>query len=128
MQQQRRIRGGEVLDDIRADMSESELRMKYQLSEKGIDSVFRKLVSINLVSQLELFSKYPTYKNRADGIKQRQTRRADLTVPLPLYDMGSNSLGIVRDISTSGFRAAGIEIDVGETENVSASSGYVPSC
>ncbi len=128
MQQQRRIRGSEVLDDIRAHMSESELRTKYQLSEKGIDSVFRKLASTNLVSQSELFLKYPTYRNRTDGIKQRQTRRADLTVPLPLYDMCSNSLGIVRDISTSGFRVAGIEVDVGETRNVSASGGYVPSC
>ncbi|MBI5251098.1 MAG: PilZ domain-containing protein [Desulfomonile tiedjei] len=118
MRRQKRINGSEVLADIRVGMSESELRLKYQLSEKGIDRVFRKLVSTDAISRLELCSKYPAYKSRQDCIKQRQAPRAELTVPLPLYDIGSGSLGIVRDISTTGLRVAGIEAEVGEVKTL----------
>jgi hypothetical protein len=114
MHDKKAVRGSEVRDDIRSDMSEAELRLKYQLSERGIDCLFDKLVSARYISPAELVSRYPNYKKRMDNLKKRQTPRADLTLPLPLYELRSQAFGIVRDISTGGFRVAGIEAEVGD--------------
>lgn len=113
---EKRIRGSDVLHDIKIGMTETDLKVKYQLSQKGIDKVFKKLISTNFISQFQLLSQYPSYKKRIDHIKERQAPRVDLTIPLTCYEVSSGALGIVRDISTTGLRVAGIEANIGDAK------------
>jgi len=115
LRRQKRVGISEFLTDISAELSESELRLKYRLSLREMDEVFGKLVDAEFITKIELFSRYPAYKGRIDVNRQRQGFRVDLTIPLSIIDLKSKLTGIVRDISRHGFRTAGIEAEVGET-------------
>jgi hypothetical protein len=49
----------EVLDDIKAGMDDATLMGKYQLSEKGMQSLFKKLVDSGVLKQEELERRTP---------------------------------------------------------------------
>jgi hypothetical protein len=49
----------EVLDDIKAGMDDATLMGKYQLSEKGMQSLFKKLVEGGMLEQEELEKRTP---------------------------------------------------------------------
>jgi uncharacterized protein (DUF433 family) len=50
----RKINARGVIIDIEAGLTDSELMAKYSLSAKGLQSMFKKLVEANLISELEL--------------------------------------------------------------------------
>ncbi len=49
-----RIEADQALKDIHAGMSDSELMQKYNVSAKGLQSLFRKLLAASLISRREL--------------------------------------------------------------------------
>jgi hypothetical protein len=98
-----------VREDIRSGLSEAELIAKHGLSLKGLQRLFEELIRAKVVTRQDLYKRFPSYRERTDQLKQRRTRRVDLSVPLPVCDVGSTSFGLVRDISETGFRVAGIK-------------------
>jgi hypothetical protein len=52
-----RIEADKALEDIRAGVSDSELMQKYNISAKGLESLFRKLLAASLISRRELSSR-----------------------------------------------------------------------
>jgi uncharacterized protein (DUF433 family) len=118
MLRKRRIRPREVLDEIRSGISETKLRAKYRLSSKGIERLFNLLVTNGTVDQSELFEKYPWYKLKVTHVEQRWEPRVSLKGQVYIYDVLRSSTGTLRDISEKGFRAAGIECNVGESKSL----------
>jgi hypothetical protein len=110
----RRISAKFIREDIHSGLSEAELMTKYVLSLKGLQKLFRELVQANIVTHQDIYKRFASYRERADQLKQRQARRAGLSLRLPVCDVGSTSFGIVRDISETGLRVAGIEYQVGD--------------
>lgn len=55
----RTIDAREILKDIKSGLSDSELMEKYSLSARGLQSLFQKLQSANLVSREELEDRAP---------------------------------------------------------------------
>jgi hypothetical protein len=100
--------------DIRSGAQDAELMAKYDLPPHGLYGLLRKLLDSKAVSHSELYQSSALYRERIDNINRRQTPRAGLSVSLPIYDLDSSSFGVVRDISETGFRIAGIRTDVGE--------------
>ncbi|MGO9566220.1 MAG: PilZ domain-containing protein [Desulfomonilaceae bacterium] len=90
--------------------------MKYKLSAKSLQTVFKQLVASKAVSRTELYKISSSYRDRADRITGRRHPRADLAVRVPIYDMGSGAIGLLRDISEKGLRVAGIESSVGQSK------------
>ena len=111
---QRRIVAKDMLRDLRAGMSDAALMEKYKLSSRGLQSLFERLVDSNAISHAELHEISPSYRAKAEKISGRRQNRANLTVPLPIYDAQSFTAGLLRDISREGFRVVGIESVVGE--------------
>ena len=108
------INAKSVREDIRSGLSEAELIAKHGLSLKGLQRLFKKLVDTKIVKHEDLYNSFASYRERTDQLKQRRARRVDLSVRLPVYDLGSTSFGIVRDISETGLRVAGIKYQVGD--------------
>jgi hypothetical protein len=114
MEKEIKIRGKEVLSDIRSGMTESQLRTKYSLSSRGLIRLFDRLVDKQLIETSELFQRYPSYRKAVDHLGQRKAPRARLTVPMLIYDIDSSAIGVVRDLSMTGLRVAGLKTKVGD--------------
>ena len=110
----RQIKGKGILDDLRLGMAAWELQVRYKLSAKSLQAIFKKLVERNAISHSELYELSSFYKERIDRRRERAFPRADLGVYLPIYDIGSGAIGVLRDISETGLRVAGIGSNVGQ--------------
>ncbi len=118
MIRKRKIRPREVLDEIRSGISEAELRTKYRLSAKGVERLFNLLVANGTIDQSELFQKYPFYERKLSHVERRWEPRVSLNGKVYVYDVLRSSTGTLRDISEKGFRAAGIDCNVGESKSL----------
>jgi hypothetical protein len=114
MEKEIKIAGKQVLADIRSGMTEPQLKAKYGLSSRGIVRLFDRLTDSRLIKPSELFDRYPTYKKVVDNVKGRKDPRARLTVPMLVYDIDSSAMGVVRDISMTGLRVAGLKANIGD--------------
>ncbi len=115
----RRIVSSQILQEIRSGMGDAELKEKYKLSPKGLVRLLERLVDSKLISHSELSDRSGAYRNKVGRIYGRSHVRAHITVPIPVYDIGSvgsSAIGLLRDISQEGFRIAGIESNVGEVK------------
>jgi hypothetical protein len=108
MTRKRTINAGAVARDMTSDMTEAELKAKYNLTSESLQKVYRKLVRCEAVSHAELYEKSPLYRSAIDNMKLRIRPRADVHVPVPILEMGSKATGLVRDLSEKGLRIAGI--------------------
>ena len=118
MIRKRKIRHREVLNEIRSGISEAELRTKYRLSAKGVERLFNLLVANGTIDQSELFQKYPFYERKITHVERRWEPRVSLNGNVYIYDVLRSSTGTLRDISERGFRAAGINCNVGESKSL----------
>lgn len=115
----RRVVSGQALQDIRSGKGDAELKEKYKLSSRGLVRLLERLVDSKLISQAELSEISEAYRNKVGRIYGRRQVRAHISVPIPVYDIGSigsSAIGLLRDISLEGFRIAGIESNVGDVK------------
>ncbi|HMK35091.1 MAG TPA: PilZ domain-containing protein [Desulfomonilaceae bacterium] len=103
-----------VVSDIRAGFGDNGLRAKYSLSQRGLGRLFKKLLTSNLITHDELYRGSCLYKENIDRIMSRFRPRADLSVKIPIYEVTSGSVGLLRDISETGLRVAGIQAAIGD--------------
>jgi hypothetical protein len=102
-----------LVGDLRSGMTDWELQMKYGLSGNGLCRVYEKLVESGAMSHSELSEWSPLYTLRTCYEESRSHRRAYLVTRVPIYDLGTGSSGILRDISVRGMRVAGLDASVG---------------
>jgi Domain of unknown function (DUF4388) len=62
----REIFAREILNDIKSGMDDVDLMQKYKVTVKGLDSVFRKLLTAGLISQRELNARRIGYEETVD--------------------------------------------------------------
>jgi hypothetical protein len=116
MGEKRQINGRNIIDDLRSGMTDQELQMKYGLSTNGLCTIYEKLLDRGAISHTELFERSPLYSLRMNYKESRSYPRADLSTSVPIYDVGTGSVGILRDISEKGMRVAGIDASVGQAK------------
>jgi hypothetical protein len=114
MGEKRQINGRNIIDDLRSGMTDRELQVKHRLSTNGLCTIYEKIVDRGAISHSELSQWSPLYSLRTHYKESRSYPRADLTNKVPIYDLGTGSIGILRDISEKGMRVAGIDASVGQ--------------
>ena len=114
MGEKRQINGRNIIDDLRSGMTDRELQVKHRLSTSGLCTIYEKLVDRGAISHSELSEWSQLYSLRTHYKELRSYPRADLTIEVPIYDLGTGSIGILRDISEKGMRVAGIDASVGQ--------------
>jgi len=112
----RQINAKDIVNDLRAGMADWQLQVKYRLSTKSLRSIFRKLVKSKAISHSELYSYSVLYRERTDHLRARKFPRAELDVYVPVYDIVDSAIGVLRDISETGLRVAGIAATVSQTK------------
>ena len=75
MSQKRTIKTSDIVNDIRACMSDTGLMEKYDLSAKGLQSIFAKLISIKAITQNEVDSRPAAY---SDTVVIREIKASEL--------------------------------------------------
>ncbi len=75
MEHKRKIRARDIVNDIRSHMTDSELMARYNLSARGLHSVFIKLLNARAITQSELDWRPSEYD---DTIVIRQIKTADM--------------------------------------------------
>lgn len=114
MREKRKINGRDIVNDLRSGMAAWELQIKYKVSEKSLQTIFKKLVACSAISHSELYELSSFYKARIDRIPGRAYPSADLALYVPIYDIGSGAIGVLRDISETGMCVAGITSSAGQ--------------
>jgi hypothetical protein len=114
MREKRQINGKNIINDLRSGTTDRELQMKYRLSANGLCTIFEKLVDSEAMSHSELSEWSALYNLRTSYKESRSYPRADLAIKVPIYDLQTGSIGILRDISEKGLRVAGIDARVGQ--------------
>ena len=113
MRRKRKISATQVVRDIRSGITQEELQEKYKIALHRVEKLFKRLVAANAVTESELAERYPSYKEAIAGINQSRNRRVLLPFELIVYDITTSSIGLLRDISETGLRVAGINCNVG---------------
>jgi len=103
-----------VVSEISSGLGDDGLMAKYGLSHRGLERFFRKLVDLKLITHDELYRGSSLYRKRIDRIMSRLHPRADLAIKVPIYDVSTGDVGLLRDISERGLRVAGIPADAGD--------------
>jgi hypothetical protein len=111
-----RISGKALAQDIRTGMGDGGIMAKYGLSPGGLERVFKKLLKSGLIAPAELYAVSSLYKIKIDTLKHRRHPRADLSVRIPIYDISSSSVGLLRDVSETGLRVAGVSAEPGNVK------------
>jgi PilZ domain len=109
-----KINATQVVQDIRSGMPEQELKEKYKITSHRVEKLFKRIVAAGAITESELAERYPAYREAISGINEFRNRRADLPIQLIVYDVTTSSLGLLRDISETGLRVAGINCRVGD--------------
>ncbi|MBI4964658.1 MAG: PilZ domain-containing protein [Desulfomonile tiedjei] len=106
----KKISAKDIMNDIRARMTDSDLIAKYKLSPEELQVVFRKLLDAEVLSPFE-FQAWSIFCNKTVPLKHvRLFRRDRVNFPLPIYEADEpENRGKVVDISANGLGVTGIE-------------------
>lgn len=125
MSEKRKIKAKEIVVDIKSGMSDEDLMEKYNVSEKGLKSIFQKLIDAGSIEQSQLEERIPPDRLKTYGEKPRDLHRNYVFVKLPIYEL-ENLLheGQVVDITEGGLQILGIEAKVGEKKGFLIQADY----
>jgi hypothetical protein len=118
MPQKRKVKADDILRDLRAGMSDSELMTKYFLSSRGLQSILEKLLEANVLTKEQLlsFRRGIGGDDTVDVEPARLFPRDLVEFPVPVYDSRNRHIkGTITDITEKGVGVRGIEVEVGET-------------
>ena len=113
----RKIAANEILADIRAGLTNLELRDKYRLSKKGLWTIFSKLITANLLQIEELKDRFLSPEGTVirDGMRRYARGYPPGTLLVRDLDDLRNDYR-VQDISVAGIKVIGFQTVVGETK------------
>ncbi len=115
MATKRIIDAKDIVNDIRWGMSEAELMEKYNLSSKGLQSAFSKLIEGGIMTFEEIYSQYQTGADTVTVRNMRTLPRYNLTVAVAIYEPDQpETRGLLRSVTEKGIGITGIEARIGE--------------
>ena len=121
MRSKRIIEAKDIVRDIRSGMSDAQLMKKYDLSSKGLQSAFQKLVDNRIMTVQEVYGERYAESGEDTIVicDLRQLPRYLLTIVVPLYDGAQpENKGVLRDISEKGLGITGLQARIGEIKSL----------
>ena len=114
-----RIRIRDVVKDVRAGLSDLDLRKKYNLSPNGLHLLFKKLLDLKAIDAEALFG---IESSRLQGTGKRELREEEryaLDFDIPSYNTAfPETHGRVRDVSENGIGLFGVKAKEGDLTNI----------
>jgi hypothetical protein len=119
MAEKRTIKAKDIVNDLRAGMTNVQLMDKYQLSAKGLASIFTKLMDAKALREGELADRVPLAQDTVNLEQMRCLPRNYLMFRLQVYEANNQVVeGHVRDITERGLQTAGIRAKAGEVKEL----------
>jgi len=119
MAEKRTIRAKDIVNDIRAGMSDHELMGKYRLSVKGLQSIFRKLEESGTMKRSELYGRFPSQDDTVSLGSLRKFPRNYFALVMEISEAGNpGNRGEIFDVSEKGLGVKGFESTLGQTQNL----------
>jgi hypothetical protein len=115
-----------IVRDIRSGMSDADLMQKYNLSSKGLQSAFQKLIDNRIMTIQEIYGQRDSETGDDTMIiyDMRQFPRYLLAVVVPVYDKARpDQIGTLRDVTERGLGISGLEARIGEVKSLIISCG-----
>lgn len=125
MSPKREIKAKDFVNDIRSGISDSEIRSKYNLSAKGLQSAFRKLLDAKAIRTSELFDRVSLEDDTVAIATTRLWPRDELEFPVPIYLLEGTRptvRGVIKDITKKGLKVSGIEAKVDDVKTFAVPS------
>lgn len=111
MTEKKKINAKEIAEDIRTGKTDSDLMNKYGLSQKGLESIFLKLIKAEIMMESELESRVPA--GTVDTAELERLRRIPRCYPITsiwIYDMEDLETEFeIADINEKGMQILGIK-------------------
>jgi len=118
MPTKRTIKAKDIVTDIRSGMTDAELMDKYQLSAKGLESLFQKILEAKAMQPAEFYDRKPRRDDTVALENLRRSPRNYLAFPLPIVEAPDfENEGTVVDINEHGLQVSGIEATAGDTKD-----------
>ena len=109
MATKRTIKARDIVNDLRGGLTNVQLMEKYQLSSKGLISIFTKLLDAKAVREEELLNRTPLADDTVALDQKRLFPRNYLCMRLPIVESGNGRAeGHLRDITEKGAQVVGI--------------------
>jgi len=120
----RQITAGELVQQIRAGVSDFELMENYGLSSKGLEKAFRTLIDAGAIREEELRGRSQSVYDTVFIESMREIPRYYLALTVEIYDATRPGIkGKLRDITEQGVGITGIPATVGETKTLVIPAG-----
>ncbi len=111
------IDSGDMIDDVRSGMSDSDLMSKYSLSSEGLQRAYQKMVDSNVMTVDELSASSPSQHDTVFVENMREVPRYHLAVEVVIYELRHPKIkGRLMNIAERGIGIRGIEAAIGETK------------
>lgn len=112
-----KIKGRDILNDIRSGMTDQELMEKYEMSSQALKSACGQLCSSGLISKEQLLSR-STERAEEDTVTSRLPRDY-LVVQAPIYDVRDpKTKGVIRDLTEEGIGIIGLEASLDDLKTL----------
>ncbi|MGB6066145.1 MAG: PilZ domain-containing protein [Desulfomonilaceae bacterium] len=109
------IQARDIVIDIRSGMTDAELMEKYELSAKGLESAFTKLVNSGIMTVAEVYGQRGSGQDTVIINDVRELPRHFLSMTIPVHEPGfPNRQGRIRDVTEKGIGITGIQARIGE--------------
>jgi hypothetical protein len=119
-----KIKGRDILNDIRSCMTDEELMEKYEMSFRALQSAFEQLLASGLITKKELRSRSIQGPDNVTTTVTRRLPRDYLMVQVPIYDVGRpEARGVIRDLTEEGIGIIGIEAGLDEMKTLAILTG-----
>ncbi|MFH1115791.1 MAG: hypothetical protein V1792_17925 [Pseudomonadota bacterium] len=119
MAEKRIIKAKDIVNDIRAGLSDHELMGKYKLSIRGLESIFKKLEESGTVKRSELYGRIPSFDDTVNLGSLRKIPRNYFALVIGISEEGNpGNRGEIFDASEKGVGIKGLEVGHGETRNL----------
>jgi hypothetical protein len=119
MSRKQEVNARDLITDIRAGLSDSDLMERYRLTDKGLQSAFRKLVTAGLASTDDFDGRLRMASESVVDYRLQRPPRCYLVMPVPVYDLADLlAEGIILDLTEKGLKVAGLKARVGQKKNL----------
>lgn len=114
-----KIKGRDILNDVRSGMSDEELMAKYEMSFQALQSAFGQLSSSGLISRKELHSRSIDNAEKDTTTVTTRLPKDYLLVQVPIYDSRNPEIkGVIRDLTQQEIGIIGIEARLDDVKSL----------
>jgi uncharacterized protein (DUF433 family) len=118
------IDAGDIVKDIRAGMTDSELMEKYQLSSEGLRFALQTLTDTKVIALDELYGASPTVHDTVFVENMRELPRHYLAIAVEIYESKHPRIrGMLTNVNEKGVAATGMSARVGESKTLLIPAG-----